>query len=461
MNGTVALESADFSTRYPVNLEPVLSTESNGISKGYLRSAMGADSFATGPGIGRGGINWQGVLYRVMGTKLISMTQAGVVAIIGDVGDGGPVALDYGFNQLAINSGTSLYYWDGTNLTQVTDPDLGAPIDMLWFAGYYVMTDGTNVYVTDLADPMSINPMKFGAPDDDPGALQGLFKLRGELYVLCANIIALFENVGGSGFPFQEQPTATIPYGCVGPRAKCRLLDTFAFTGAARNEAPGVYLCGSGTATKISTRSIDDELAKVADLSGVTMESRVFRNEQRLYVHLPTKSLVYLPGASSKAQEPVWYTVASGRGMDKPYRLRNAVLAYGKWFVDDAETPQIGVITEEDGAHFGEAVGWQFATSLIYNAARSFIIHTLELVGLPGRGVKVANPVAFLSTTTDGITYSQERANRLGGPGQRRKRIQWSPHRRARNYLGLKFRGDSDSLAGFAALESEIEGLSA
>jgi hypothetical protein len=48
------------------------------------------------------------------------------VTTLGDVGGSGPVSLDYGFDRLAIRSGTSLYYWNGTTLTQVTDVDLGA-----------------------------------------------------------------------------------------------------------------------------------------------------------------------------------------------------------------------------------------------------------------------------------------------------------------------------------------------
>jgi hypothetical protein len=49
----------------------------------------------------------------------------------------------------------------------------------------------------------------------------------------------------------------------------------------------------------------------------------------------------------------------------------------------------------------------------------------------------------------------------LPAKGRRTERVAFNPHRRFRNYVGIAFRGDSNSLAGWAALEAQIEGLSA
>src|SRR5206468_393582 len=123
LQGIYADPSANLRASLPVNLEP--SITDSGISKGYLGTALGITQIATGPGLDYGAINWNGTTYRVMGTKLVSVTQAGAVTVLGDIGFTGPVRLDYSFDRLAINAGDRLYYYSPTaGLAQVTDPDL-------------------------------------------------------------------------------------------------------------------------------------------------------------------------------------------------------------------------------------------------------------------------------------------------------------------------------------------------
>jgi hypothetical protein len=462
LSGIGATENADFTLRYPVNLElvPVYS----GVSKVNLRSASGVVPQSTGPGIDRGAIVWQGVHYRVMGTKLVSVSAGGDVTVLGDVGGSGPATLDYGPERLQIRSGTNLFFWSagGGGLTQVTDVDLGQCIDQCWMDGFCVSTDGTYVVVNDLANPTAVNPLKYGSAESDPDPITGLLHdLRGELIVFGANSIQPFTNQGGSLFPFAPNISGVIPIGCVGPMAKCHFLESYAWVGGSRNSATGVWIGLTGQPKKISTRAIDDMLADVADQSAIQVEQRDARDEARLLVHLPDRTLVYLTNASLRnGGEPVWHVANSGQGMDKPYRPRNAVLAHGEWWVGDTETAALGTLSDGLATHFGEAVGWRFETALIYNQTNGGIIHGLELVGLPGRGPD-ADASFFVSYTNDGETWSPERANRLPAKGRRTERVAFNPHRRFRNYVGIAFRGDSNSLAGWAALEAQIEGLSA
>jgi hypothetical protein len=194
----------------------------------------------------------------------------------------------------------------------------------------------------------------------------------------------VFQNVGGSGFPFQAVKGASIPVGCVGPTAKCLYGDSFAFVGSARDEAVGVYIAGSGSATRISSRAIDDELAKVTDPADIILENRTSRAERRLFVHLPDKTLVFLMNASKILGEPVWYVAQSGSG--EPYRIRNAVICYGKTYVGDASGNLIGELSDTVSTHFGDPAEWRFDVGLLYNQAKGGIVNSIELVGLPGTG---------------------------------------------------------------------------
>ena len=442
----------DFELSYPLNMEPVaIDTK---IAQGYLRAAMGVRSVSEGPGKDRGGIEWNGVCYRVMGTSLVSIGSDDVITVLGEVGDGAEGSFDYGFDRLAVASGGDLFYYDGAALVRVTDPDLGTVNDVIWIDGYFMATDGSYVVVTELSDPMQVKPLKYGSAETDPDPITGLLKLRGEVYVLGRYTIQVFGNVGGTGFPFADRRGAGISIGCVGPHAKTLFADTFAFVGSRRNDPLGVYVAGQGSGQKISTRAVDDDLATLSDPAAVTVEARNGRDEQRLYVHLPTHSWVYLASASTRYGTPVWYRVAS---RDGGYRPRNAVLSGGRWLCGDMASNAVGVLAEDTSQHFGTDTPWQFEAGLLYNASKGGLVHKLELVGLPGRGGQGS---ALMSLSDDGVTWGPETAVGTGVPGQRAIRVTWRPHRRFRNWLAMRFRGLDASSPAWTALEAEVVGLS-
>jgi hypothetical protein len=460
LSGIKADGAARLRTSYPVNLEPVIAE--SGLSDGYLHSPPGATLLATGPGRDRGAINWNGACLRVMGSKLVRIDGA-AVTVLGEVGDNGlPVSMDYSFDRLAIASNGNLFYWDGLALTQVTDPDLGLVLDVIWVAGYFMTTDGTYIVVTELADPYAVNPLKYGSSEESPDAITSLIKVRGEVYALNQTTTENFQNVGGTGFPFARNNGGLVPKGAVGTQAKAHFLDSFAFVGGARNEAVSVYLAGPGQALPISTPEIDRLLGDLTDerRAAIELEAIIDDNEQRLLVHLPDKTLVYSHQASRRAEASVWHIRASGILADQPYAPRHAVLTAGQWIVGSA-AGQVGYMDDSVQTHFGVVAGWQFDTNLIYNDGLGIIIKALELFGVPGACPMGADPTMFLSITRDGRTWGQERAISMGKTGESRKRMQWRPKIMVRSYAGLRFRGANTAIVSFSRLEASLEALTA
>ena len=460
LNGIYTDNGPDLRTSYPVNLMPV--PKKSGISNGFLRPADGLVANGTGPGVDRGGINWNGVCYRVMGTKLVTVASNGTVTVLGDVG--GPVntlvTMDYSFDRLAIASGGRLYYWNGA-LTQVTDPDLGVVLDVAWVDGYFMTTDGTSLVVTELADPTQVNPLKYGSSEVDPDPVVALLKLRNEIYALNRNTIEVFDNVGGDFFPFQRIDGAQIQKGVVGTFACCVYLEAVAFLGSGRNEEPGIYLGANATAQKISTQEIDQVLLQFteAQLATVKLEARNDKNHQHLYVHLPDRTIVYDAAASEALGEQVWFTLTTSTVGFSQYRARNLVWAYDKWLVGDPQSSTIGYMVDTTGEHWGQIVRWEFGTIIAYNEGNGAIFHELELVALTGRVALGKDPIISTSYSVDGLSWSQDRPIRVGTTGNTRKRLAWFQQGHMRNWRIQRFRGDSDSHIAFARLEAQIEGL--
>lgn len=459
VQGIYTSEAADIRVAYPRNMIPV--PQGSGVSNGYLRPADGIVQFGTGPGIDRGGINWKGTMYRVMGTKLVSVSSAGAVTVLGDVGGSNQVTFDYSFDRLAIASNNNLFYWDGGTLSQVTDGDLGTVVDVLWVDGYFMTTDGENLVVTELTDPFAVNPLKYGSSEADPDPVVSLLKMRNEVYALNRYTIEVFENVGGDLFPFQRIPGALVPRGCIGTHACQLFAGTIALLGSARNEAPSIYLLAPGNTQKIATREIDQILKSYTEqqLSLVVMEARVDKDHQHLHVNLPDQTLVYDATASQALGQPIWFVLTTSIVDLGAYRARNLVYAYDKWLAGDPTSASIGELVDTVSSHYGDVNGWDFGTPMIYNEGNGAIVHELELVGLPGRVALGDDPVVWTSYSLDGETFSQERSTSAGKQGERQKRIAWRRQGSLQNYRIQKFRGTSDAHISFARLEAKLEAL--
>lgn len=459
LNGIYTDESPDFRTSYPRNMVPV--PKQQGVSAGYLRPGDGIESFATGPGYDRGGINWSGECYRVMGNQLVKIAKDGVVTQLGDVGGTNEqVTMDYSFDRLSISSNDNLFYWDGTTLTKVTDPDLGVVLDHIWVDGYFMTTDGENLVVTELSDPTQVLPTKYGSSEADPDPIKAIVKLRNEPYALNRYTIEVFDNIGGTGFPFQRIDGAQVQRGVIGTHACCVFIESVAFVGGGRNESIAVWLASGGSSIKISTREIDQIINSYteADLGNVKVESRVDNGHQFLYVHLPDETLVYDAAASQALNDAVWFTLSTGLTKAK-YRAKNLVRCYDKWIVGDPDSFNVGTLTDQVSTHWGNDVGWEFGTAIIYNEGNGAIIHELELVCLSGRADLSNSPTISTEYSADGETWSTPRFVSAGKIGQRNKRIVWLGQGPVRHWRIQRFRGTSSAQLAVSRLEARIEPL--
>jgi hypothetical protein len=461
LSGIYTDNGPDFRTSYPVNMIPV--PKSNGISQGFLRPADGLVANGTGPGVDRGGINWNGVCYRVMGSTLVTVSSTGAVTVIGDVGNNGQlVTMDYSFDRLAIASNEDLFYYSPSlGLVQVTDPDLGIVLDVVWVDGYFMTTDGEFLIVTELSDPTQVNPLKYGSSEIDPDPVVALLKLRNEIYALNRNTIEVFDNVGGDLFPFQRIEGAQIEKGVVGTHACCVYLESIAFLGSGFNEAPGIYLGGNAKSNKISTQEIDQILLQFteAELSTVKLEARNDKAHEHLYIHLPDRTLVFDASATQDLGQPVWFTLTSSVVGFEKYRAQNLVWCYDKWLVGDPSNTNVGYMVSNISSHYGQKVRWEFGTTIVYNEGRGAIIQNLELVGLTGSVAYGTDPTINTSYSTDGETWSQQKFINAGKTGQRAKRLVWFQQGWMRNWRIQRFQGTSDAHMSFARLEAAIEPL--
>jgi hypothetical protein len=443
---------------YPVNMIPVPGQE--GIDDGSLRPAEGIDAFTTGSGDDRGAMLWNGVHYRASGTDLVSISSLGAVTVLGTLPGTEQVRMDFGFDRLGIAANGVLYYWDGLLFTFVNDPAIGTVNDVVWVDGYWMVTDGTYIVVTDLLDPYTANPLNYESTDS-PDPILALLKVQNEVHVISRHMIDVFKNIGGSAFPFERIQSAHISKGTVGAKAACVFGNTVAFVGNGRNEAPGVYLGRNAQTVKISTREIDNLLLEytTANLALTKLETIVDRGSQFLYVHLTDRTLVYEASASEAAQSPVWCILTSSLSGFSQYRAQNIVRVDDVWYVGDPQTSAIGKLVKNDSKHWASDVRWEFSTPMLRSGGKGAIMHSLELVALTGSVPTGTDPMVSTSYSVDGRNWSQSKAIKSGQRGDGTKRLMWWQQGMWRNWRIQRFQGDSGSRLSALQIEAQVEPL--
>lgn len=463
LSGMGTDNDSDIRTSYPRNYIPV--PANSGINTGYLRPADGIVDFnkAT-PGLTRGGIRWNNICYRVLGLQLCSLTSDGTVTQLGNVGGSNQVSLDYSFDYLAIASNNNLFLYDGTTLTQVTDPDVGTVLDVLWVDGYFMVTDGNTIAVTELANPFSVLSTKYGSSEFDSDPIKALIKIKNEVYALNRYTIEVFENIGGSGFPFQVIDGAVITRGVVGTHACCEFNDTLIFLGSKKNEPLAIWQGINGTTSKISSREIDKVIKSYteAQLAAVVIEPRIDESHEFVYVHFPDTTWVFDAGSSTVTRELIWFELSSTiLDQSSQFLAKDFVWCYDKWLVGHPTLFKTGYFVEDISSHWGNEISWRFQTAIIYNDGFGALIHELELVALTGRAALGDEGALWTSYSNSGIesSFSQEKSISPGKKGQYTKRLVWLQQGPINHYRIQKFRGTSKAHMSVIRLELQLEGL--
>ena len=140
--------------------------------------------------------------------------------------------MPYSFETQAVIANGDMFLYDGTTFSQITDPDLGDPIDGVWVRGYYFLTDGENVYHTDINDESSIDPLKFSTAEFMPDKSLGVAKTQDDkVMVFGRYTLQYFIDVATANFAFSNIETRAQKIGIVATHAKCESGGNWFITG--------------------------------------------------------------------------------------------------------------------------------------------------------------------------------------------------------------------------------------
>jgi hypothetical protein len=429
-------------------------------AKGYIINYPGINEFASSTNVDindRGGVynDRFGSHFRVSGNNFIEVDESGNVTTINSILTGAEqVAMPFSFNTQCIISNFRMFLYDTVGgFREVTDPDLGNPIDSIWIDGYYFLTDGENIYHTDITDESAIDPLKFATAEFMPDRTVGLTKTEDNKVIVWGRYSAeYFVNAATANFAFRRLENRAQKIGIVATHAKVEVANKVYITGGRKNDSLGVHVITLGNAIKVSTKEIDEILNEYTEpeLTDMRMEKRMDEGSVFIIVHLPKHTLLFNETISQTfGIENAWSILKSDITGDSTYRGINAVYdeRLSQWIIGDKIDNRLGILDDDICTQYGDKVEWLFYSPLI--ELEKVSIDELELRIIPGFTTTNDATVA-VSHTTEGYTYSSEYWDLYGDKNQYEQRFIQRRLGYARHGIGFKFRGVSSSRMAFS-----------
>lgn len=449
---TVGVET-DYRDALPVNMtavsRPILG------AAGYMIQSPGLTQYGSSSGVSRGAI-WnerQGRLYRVQGGELISVDSSGSVEVLGAISGSDTVSMPYSFNTQGIIADGRFWLYDEIGgLREVTDPDLGNPISGVWVDGYYFFTDGEYLYHTDITSESDIDPLKFATAEFMPDPTLAVSKTQdNKVMVFGRYSIEYFINDASGDFSFRRVASRAIKIGIVGTHCQVEQGGKRYILGGRKEESVSVHVVNIGGATKVATREVDKLIGKYSELELSTVVVEAFSEDAYSYVliHLPNETLQFNETvAQSVGPDNAWSILKSDVEGDDQWRAKHLVNdpRAGRWVVGDKLDGRLGFLDDRAATHYGELAEWLLYTP--FTKIERGSIDDVEIEIIPGFTAS-DDATVFLSFTSDGNFYGNERTLSYGRPGDYGRRFIAFRLGYVRDWFGLKLRGASRSRMAF------------
>lgn len=296
----------------------------------------------------------------------------------------------------------------------------------------------TNRFVASLSNSTVFDALQFASKSGRPDPLQSLAVVMRYLWLIGVFSTEVWQNSGGSGFPFSILPGPFIEHGTISAYSVA-VADESVFWLHQDKNGFGIVLEGAGyIARRISNFALEDELSHYAlgDAQGMCYQ----QGGHTFYVlRFPTQDKTWVFDKSTRQ----WHERVSldANGNEHSWPFMSAVQGFGLNLVGDAFN---GGLFTLDLRNFTDW-GWQNTAEGTPVKRLRHLPHIVDelkrikyshlVADMQGAGLQsdfdpatdTASPEVLLRASDDrGISWSSYRRAPLGLPGQTRTRLKWT-----------------------------------
>ena len=292
-----------------VNLFPEVIPE-GGKEPGFLNRAPGLkfqQTIGTGPIRALWAHQTNGSdFYVVSGTEVYQLTSLTATPVkFGNVADGGPVSIaDNGTQIFFACNGPSYIFNEATHtFKQITDPDFPGAVTVAYLDGYFVFIEPNSqrVWVTQLLDGSSIDPLDFASAEGSPDGLVAINVDHREAWLFGTDSVEVWYDVGGTDFPLQRIQGAFNEIGCVAAFSIAKLDNSLFWLGTDARGQGIVYKANGYTGQRVSTHAIEYAIAQYGNISDAIAYTYQQEGHAFYVLTFPTANATWVYDAATQA----------------------------------------------------------------------------------------------------------------------------------------------------------------
>ena len=400
----------------------------DGRSVAALHGTPGLRLFAsTTSGNDRGMCVHNGVLYKVTGNTLYSISSGGVSTSIGTITGTNQCGMVSDGTYLVITTGGDAYVYNGT-LTQITDVDLESP-NTAAFNNSRIIFDGNygRFCVADVGNPTAIDGLNYATAESAPDDTIAVAAHKQYVYIFGTQTVEPWYNSGVGSPPYDRVNGAVqnVGLGAIHSVASNENFLYFLDDKFIPRRISGITL------QTIGTPSTNEEFAGYSTVSDAKGFCFSWRNDNFYVLSFPTADRTWM------FQESIgeWLQLSSGQS-DGRWRANSYATCYDKYLVSDYETGEVFYLDQDYYTDNGDAITRERQTQPLHAGliggsyeGKTVFMSRLELVLEAGIGLasgQGSTPQVMLQWSDDGgFTWSNELWQSAGVMGSRYWRVQW------------------------------------
>ena len=422
-----------------VNLFPEVIPE-GGKEPGFLNRAPGLkfqQTIGTGPIRALWAHQTNGSdFYVVSGTEFYKVT--GLTATptkLGDVTGTGPVSIaDNGTQIFLACNGPSYIYNEVTNVfAQITDPDFPGAVTVGYLDGYFVFNEPNSqkVWVTQLLDGTSVDPLDFASAEGSPDGLVAVNVDHREAWLFGTDSIEVWYDAGQTDFPLTRIQGAFNEIGCVAAFSIAKLDNGLFWLGTDARGQGIVYRANGYTGVRVSTHAIEYAIAQYGNISNAIAYTYQQEGHAFYVLTFPSANATWVYDVATQA----WHERAgwdTSLGQFTRHRSNCQCNFGGNTVVGDYENGNIYTLDLNVYADNGGIQKWLRSWRALptgQNNLKRTAQHSLQLDCESGTGLitgQGSDPEIMLRWSDDGgHTWSNEHLSKMGKIGEYYRRVFW------------------------------------
>lgn len=378
---------------------------------------------SVGDGPIRGMIEMDNLLYVVSGGRIYTITEVGVVDLIGDIGGVSRVDLAHNGSQVFVRSGggtSDSYIVTSTTVTQITDADFVGASSVTFQDGYFIYseTDEGRFYISGSYDGTTYDSTDFATAEGDPDDAVRVFSDHSELWIFGKKSTEIWYNSGAADFPFARATGAYLERGCAAPASVAKIDNTVFWLG----ENNIVYRAENYKPTRISNHGIEAKFAEYDSLADCLAFEYTQEGHQFYVLTKPDEFTLCYDVATG-----YWHNRESlGRN---DWRVHHHSYVYGKNIVGDSVNGNLYELDLETYDENGTALISTAVTPMLWGGTNRTVMSRFQVDMEAGTGLtsgQGSDPQMMLRWSDDGgQTWSNQLFADMGKKGKYKTLAEW------------------------------------